>query len=110
MKTFVCLTAALMALSAMSAPCAIRRKPAKMLKPSDADIVLVTVGKENITYGELRELSRKNMSRRATRFAEIPRDSVMDFIELYTRYRLKVQDAFNSKFDQDSAVKNRYWQ
>jgi peptidyl-prolyl cis-trans isomerase SurA len=105
MKTFVCLTAALMALSAMSAPFTIAQKTGKNVKPSDADIVLVTVGKENITYGELERAFQKNMSRRATRFAEIPRDSVMDFIELYTRYRLKVQDAFDRKFDQDSAVK-----
>ena len=94
-----------MALSAMSAPLTIAQKTGKNVKPSDADIVLVTVGKENITYGELERAFQKNMSRRATRFAEIPRDSVMDFIELYTRYRLKVQDAFDRKFDQDSAVK-----
>ncbi|HRI30735.1 MAG TPA: peptidylprolyl isomerase, partial [Candidatus Kapabacteria bacterium] len=105
MKTFVCLTAALMALSAMSAPLTKAQKAGKKVKTSDADIVLVAVGKENITYGELERAFQKNMSRRATRFAEIPPDSVMDFIELYTRYRLKVQDAFDRKFDQDSAVK-----
>jgi len=105
MKTFLCLTAALMALSAMSAPITIAQKTAKDAKLSDADKVLVTVGNENITYGELERAFQKNMSRRATRFADVPRDSVMDFIELYTRYRLKVQDAFARKFDQDSAVK-----
>lgn len=66
--------------------------------------VLATIGKETITYGELEYAFHKNMGRRNSRLSEIPRDSVMDFLQLYIKYRLKVQDAIDRKLDKDSAV------
>lgn len=66
--------------------------------------VLATIGKETITYGELEYAFHKNMGRRNSRLSEIPRDSVMDFLQLYIKYRLKVQDAMDRKLDKDSAV------
>lgn len=106
MRTFVYVTVSLILLSAVHIAPSKAQKAGKSTKTtSDADLVLVTVGKENITYGELERAFQKNMTRRNTRFGDVPRDSVMDFIELYTRYRLKVHDAFDRKLDQDSAVK-----
>ena len=107
MRAFVYVTVLLTLLSAVhSTPAKDPKSPKKpATASSDADLVLLTVGKENITYGELERAFQKNMTRRNTRFGDVPRDSIMDFIELYTRYRLKVHDAFERKLDQDSAVK-----
>jgi peptidyl-prolyl cis-trans isomerase SurA len=66
--------------------------------------VLATIGKEPITYGELEYAFHKNMGRRNTRLVDIPRDSIMDFLQLYIKYRLKVQDALDRKLDKDSIV------
>lgn len=66
--------------------------------------VLATIGKEPITYQELEYAFRKNMNRRNAQLAEVSRDSVMDFLQLYVKYRLKVQDAIDRKLDKDSSV------
>lgn len=80
-------------------------KSAKQPTQSSLDkTVLATIGKEQITYGELEYAFHKNMGRRNARLADIPRDSVMDFLQLYIKYRLKVQDAIDRKLDKDSAV------
>ncbi len=75
---------------------------------SDADKlkneVVITVGNERITFSELEKAFRKNMNRKDVKLWEVSRDSLYDFIELYTKYRLKVQDAIQRGFGNDSSV------
>ena len=66
--------------------------------------VLATVGKEQITLADLEKAFRKNMNRKNVKLADVPKDSVLDFLNLYIEYRLKVQDALKRGFDKDSSV------
>lgn len=66
--------------------------------------VLATVGSEEVTYSDLERAYRKNMNRGTSQLWEIDKDSVLEFLNLYINYRLKVQDAISRKVDQDPAV------
>lgn len=66
--------------------------------------VIITVGNEKITFYDLEKAFRKNMNRKDVNLWEVSRDSLNDFIELYTKYRLKVQDALQRGFENDSSV------
>jgi peptidyl-prolyl cis-trans isomerase SurA len=66
--------------------------------------VLATVGNEKITYSDLDRAYKKNMSRKETNLYEVSKDSIMDFLNLYLNYRLKVNDALGRGFDKDSSV------
>lgn len=89
-------------------------KPAKTAKPSQAktetvnnknsNVVLATVGGENITLAELEKAFGKNSFGKSGKLSETTRDSVMDFLNLYIRYKLKVKDALARGFDRDSSV------
>ncbi len=68
--------------------------------------ILVEVGPEKITYSKLEKAFRKNMNRENVNLANVPRDSVMDFLNLYVNYRLKVLDALERGFENDSAVQS----
>lgn len=71
---------------------------------ANASVVLATVGGDPITYGELENAFRRNMNRRNAHLNSVKKDSVMDFLNLYIKYRLKVKDALARNFDKDSAV------
>jgi peptidyl-prolyl cis-trans isomerase SurA len=60
---------------------------------NSAATVLATVGNEKVTYAALEEAYKKNMTSKTTPFAQLPADSVREFLNLYVNYRLKVQDA-----------------
>ncbi len=68
------------------------------------DKVIATVGKEKITYSELEKAFQKNMNRKGVRLNQIPKDSVLDFLNLYINYRLKVNDALSRGYHKDSSV------
>ncbi|MBM2814939.1 MAG: Peptidylprolyl isomerase [Ignavibacteria bacterium] len=64
-----------------------------------------SIGKEKIMFSDVEKAFRKNMNKpKAVRLNEVSRDSAMDFINLYIKYRLKVIDALDRGFDKDSAV------
>jgi len=67
--------------------------------------VIAKVDKENITFADLEKAYRKNMNRKETRLFNVTKDSILDFLNLFINYRLKVADALNRGFDNDSAVK-----
>ncbi|HPP40483.1 MAG TPA: peptidylprolyl isomerase, partial [Candidatus Kapabacteria bacterium] len=78
---------------------------AQKKKPTDySNLVLATVGKENITYKQVERAFQKNMNRKHQKLSDLPKDSIIDFVNLYVNYRLKVQDAISRGFDKDSAV------
>ncbi|MBS1561445.1 MAG: peptidylprolyl isomerase [Bacteroidetes bacterium] len=67
--------------------------------------VLATVGTEKVTYGEVERAFQKNMNRRLTALNAVPKDTALEFLRLYTNYRLKVQDAKDRGMDKDSLVR-----
>lgn len=91
---------------ATTASFAQKSKPAKPASPTSSrdKLVLATVGKEQVLYGDVERAFQKNMSRMATRLTDVPRDTMLDFLRLYTNYRLKVLDARRRGFDKDSTV------
>lgn len=68
--------------------------------------VLATVGSEPVLYGDVERAFQKNLTRRDTKFASVPRDTALDFLRLYTNYRLKVASAKERGMDKDEAVMN----
>ncbi|MCX7879931.1 MAG: peptidylprolyl isomerase [Ignavibacteria bacterium] len=66
--------------------------------------VVATVGKEKITYEEIEKAYSKNLAKKNTPFHLLPKDSLLDFVNLYLRYRLKVNDAFLRGLDKDPNV------
>lgn len=86
------------------------KKASKVAAPAvtagnSSPVVLATVGPEQVTYAEVERAFQKNMNRRETKFSSIPRDTAMEFLRLYTNYRLKVLNARERGVDKDSAVK-----
>ncbi|KAB2893883.1 MAG: hypothetical protein D8M52_07630 [Chlorobi bacterium] len=66
--------------------------------------VLATVGAEKVTYAEVQRAFQKNLSRREVPFSSVPRDTALEFLKLYTNYRLKVADALDRGIDKDENV------
>lgn len=103
----------LLAVTALCAVFTLTSQPSKKSKPTkgaaaaptlDAK-VLATVGPEQVRYADVDRAFRKNMNRRETRLADVPRDTALEFLRLYTNYRLKVLNAKERGIDKDSAVK-----
>jgi len=69
------------------------------------NVVLATVGTEKVYLADVERAFQKNLSRRDTKLSAVPRDTALEFLRLYTNYRLKVQDAKDRGLDRDSAVK-----
>ena len=65
---------------------------------------VASVGDEIITFGELEKAFKKNMNRNGAEICDVPKDSIMDFLDLYLKYRLKVNDAIDRGYENDSAV------
>jgi peptidyl-prolyl cis-trans isomerase SurA len=66
---------------------------------------ILTIGKEQITYDQLDRAYQKNISKQKPHLYMLEKDSILDFVNLYTNYRLKVQDALSRGLDKDSAIK-----
>jgi peptidyl-prolyl cis-trans isomerase SurA len=77
---------------------------AKNQKQQLLNEVVAEVGPEKITYETLQKAFQKNMNRKDVELYEIPKDSIIDFLNLYINYRLKVIDAIDRGFDKDSSV------
>lgn len=67
-------------------------------------LVLATVGGEKILYADVERAFQKNMTRRDTRMQAVPKDTALEFLRLYTNYRLKVASAKERGMHKDSAV------
>lgn len=61
--------------------------------------VLAQVGDEEITFEVLRRSFNKNKNNEELVFSEIPRDSLKEFLDMFIKYRLKVQFALDNKYD-----------
>lgn len=74
--------------------------------------VLAKVGSENITFGMLERSYKKNLEHKNTVFSGISIDSLESFLDLFIRYRLKVQFAYKYQYDtikdvEDDFITNR---
>lgn len=72
--------------------------------PYDAS-VLATVGSEKVIYRDVERAFQKNLTRRDTKLSSVPRDTALEFLKLYTNYRLKVASAIERGMDKEEAVK-----
>lgn len=72
------------------------------------DKVLAEVGNEKINYEQLQRAYAKNLNRGPEQLKDLPRDSLYDFVNLYINYRLKVLDAIDKGYLNDSAVIAEY--
>lgn len=81
-------------------------KPAKKVMPSvpSPTTVLARVGPEVITYEDIEATYLRNSNRHNKSLAAQPRDTVLEFLRLYTNYRLKVLDAISRGYDKDSSI------
>jgi peptidyl-prolyl cis-trans isomerase SurA len=70
-----------------------------------SETIVAEVGNEKISYEKIERAYEKNLKEDAKRFKELELDSAVKFIELYTKYRLKVLDAIDKGYLQDSAAK-----
>ncbi|KXB98118.1 MAG: hypothetical protein AA908_01565 [Chlorobi bacterium NICIL-2] len=66
--------------------------------------VLARVGPEVVTYEDIETTYLRNANRPHKSLMDMPRDTVLEFLRLYTNYRLKVLDAIARGYDKDSAV------
>jgi peptidyl-prolyl cis-trans isomerase SurA len=66
--------------------------------------ILARVGPEVVTYEDIEATYLHNANRAGRSLAEMPRDTVLEFLRLYTNYRLKVLDAVDRGYDKDSAI------
>lgn len=66
--------------------------------------VIATVGKEKVTFSEVEHAYSKNLTKKNLPLYKLPKDSILDFLNLYLRYRLKVNDALQRGLDKDSTV------
>jgi peptidyl-prolyl cis-trans isomerase SurA len=71
---------------------------------SKAETVVAEVGDEKITFEQLSKAYGKNLRSTEKSLSELDKDSVMNFIELYLDYRLKVLDAIDKGYLQDTSV------
>lgn len=76
----------------------------KKKQPDNSNLILATVGNEKITYSQVERAFQKNMNRKHNKLSDLPKDSILDFLNLYINYRLKVHDAIARGFDKDSSV------
>ncbi|MGQ9818736.1 MAG: peptidylprolyl isomerase [Candidatus Kapaibacteriales bacterium] len=79
-----------------------QKKSIKLKDPKQT--IIATVGLEKITYADVEHAFSKNLSKKNLPLHKLPKDSILDFLNLYLRYRLKVNDAIQRGLDKDSSV------
>lgn len=67
-------------------------------------LVLLNVGNEEITYEQLERAYQKNVNKNKPHLYLLEKDSLLDFINLYANFRLKVLEAKRKGLDKDSAI------
>jgi len=64
---------------------------------------LITIGSEKISFKEVKNAYDKNSMRGNITFENISRDSAMEFLDLYSKFRLKAIDGRNQGYHNDSS-------
>ncbi|MCX8050613.1 MAG: peptidylprolyl isomerase [Chlorobi bacterium] len=76
----------------------------KTLPTPSLTTVLARVGPEVVTYEDIEATYLRNSNRSNKSLSSQPRDTVLEFLRLYTNYRLKVLDAISRGYDKDSSI------
>jgi len=97
--TFIIVLAILLA---SGSPLSAQKSSAQSSK--HANDVLANVGSEKVIYEDVERAFQKNLTRRETPFSSVPRDTAMEFLRLYTNYRLKVANAKERGLADDPAI------
>lgn len=66
--------------------------------------VIIKIGNEKITYGDIQRAFQKNMNRKNDLLLNVSKDSINRFIDLFTNYKLKVLDAKDKGLENDESV------
>lgn len=77
---------------------------------NNSDKVIIEIGKNKITASELQSAYKKNNSRTNDNLFKLSKDSIMDFINLYSNFKLKVTDAIERGLLKDSSVQTEIQQ
>lgn len=101
---FKILTIALFVFAATLPQISVAQTAAKGGRSGLENTVVAEVGPEKIRYSDLERAFKKNMNRQNQSLYQSSRDSVLEFLELYVNYRLKVLDAIDRGYEKDSAV------
>ncbi|MBI2793693.1 MAG: peptidylprolyl isomerase [Ignavibacteria bacterium] len=80
------------------------KKSSKKPTPDWTNTVLATVGSESVVYADVERAFQKNLNRRDTKLSSVAIDTALEFLRLYTNYRLKVASARERGMDKDSSV------
>ncbi len=88
----------------LASPLQAQKKTGKSATKDHSKAVLATVGTENVVYADVERAFQKNLTRRNTPFHSVPRDTALEFLRLYTNYRLKVADAMDRGLASDPTV------
>jgi len=98
-SVFLCL--ALLAATVGSTDLAAQTKKGASVGKNDgvANSVVLEVGNEKFTVQQIADAFKKNANRGGKTFYELPRDSAMQFLNLYADYRLKVHAAVDAGVD-----------
>jgi peptidyl-prolyl cis-trans isomerase SurA len=78
--------------------------PSATVPKKVSDAVVLEVGREKFSVGQIAEVFQKNANRGGKSFYELERDSALAFLDLYARYRLKVQAALEAGLDRKPEV------
>lgn len=81
-----------------------QRKTSKPNSSKQNPDIIATIGDETITFSDLEKVYSKNLSKKNTPLNLLPKDSLLDFLNLYIKYRLKVQDALSRGLDKDPSI------
>lgn len=81
-----------------------QRKTTKPNSSKQNPDVIATIGNETITFSDLEKVYSKNLSKKNTPLNLLSKDSLLDFLNLYIRYRLKVQDAISRGLDKEPSI------
>lgn len=84
-----------------------QQKPKKTVNKPNSELketIIAQVGTEKITYYDVEKAYSKNLSKKSVPLHQLPKDSLLDFVNLYVRYRLKVNDAIFRGLDKDSSI------
>ncbi|GIV54467.1 MAG: peptidyl-prolyl cis-trans isomerase [Candidatus Kapaibacterium sp.] len=80
------------------------RGPAPTPSAPAPTTILARVGPEVVTYEDIEATYLRNSNRGTRSLVSLPRDTVLEFLRLYTNYRLKVLDAISRGYDKDSSI------
>lgn len=69
------------------------------------NLILLNVGNEKITYEQLERAYQKNINKTKPHLYMLEKDSLMDFLNLYANFRLKVLEAKRKGLDKDSSIR-----